>query len=1295
MKLRRNFRSIGSVLLRWFLALSLIPLLSVSWYVYDQTFKSVMKMQEVKLEERAETETKRIEEHFAEIKKDLGYWAQSPDRQDFLRQLMSARGNQSAELFTRSADYQKLDKSAPALRIDKLRVYYENIYDIFLIDAEGNILYTAGKEADMGTNLQSGLLASTRFARAFRATLDDGQVHFSDIEHYSPSKETIVGFMTAPMYGPSGEMIGVMALQLNMNRFLAGVTENYNGFYGYLVGEDGLLRSKRTNPNEVLKRRINTRVFWNWHDEHVASQTFPDDTEEGATLYVGPDGDKVLGEHHHIELMGIKWAYISEVDEAQLMREPYALAKTIALFTLLAAVLIIMAAIMIARRITKPIRKLSDASLNYMNGEKGVHVDLSAEDEIGEFGSVFNALMEKQEFDEKQLSYLTQKTQKTLDELKEQKYALDAHAIVAITDVKGTITFVNSKFEEISGYKSDELLGKNHRILNSGVHEIAFWKEMYHKVSHGEIWHEEVCNLNKKGEVYWVDTTIVPFMGKNEKPQSYIAIRTDITERKKIEAQLIEAKELAESSVRVKSEFLATMSHEIRTPMNGVLGMLGLLSYSNLDETQRHQLRVASNSANSLLGLINDILDFSKVEAGKMELELIEFNLRDELGEFIEAISFKAQEKGLELILDTTRLGRTSVITDPGRLRQILTNLVGNAVKFTHRGEVLITVRLEALDEHHGRLLIDVRDSGIGIAADKIDTLFESFSQADNSTTRKYGGTGLGLAIVKKLCELMNGRVWITSVEHKGSTFHVDIGVGLGAMSSMAIPNISVEGKSVLVVDDNETNRAVVRAQLELWGMEVYEAEDPIIGFDMCQIRIAKGVVPPYDVALLDMQMPNMDGADLGVEIRNIPQCDAMKMVMMTSLGSRNDAGRFAQIGFDAFFAKPTTTKDLLNALKVLFDEGEALEGANPLVTKDYLGTLADESAQVQWPSHTRLLLVEDNPTNQIVAQGMLEMIGLNADVANNGLEALEEMQLALETVPYTLILMDCQMPEMDGYAASTAIREGRAGEEYINIPIVAMTANAMAGDREKCLISGMSDYVSKPISLSTLKSMLIKWIDGGIPASAPAPKSSRNSAKNEEEVHKLKVWDEADALKRLGGKKELLQKIMQSFRDESSKLIKELYEAIVQHDLPSIQLHAHSIKGSASNVSAQQLQALAKMMEYAAKNGDKSVLKEGYVNLEKAMQEVCALFEKELTQESKSVVRKKRLDPLQMAIKLQNLKREIEQGSFIDTDTSKLFGDYDNELFSAQMKHLKNHIDRFNTSEALALLETMTAELE
>lgn len=1391
--------SLKTTLVFWFLILSILPIVAISWYGYAHTVQSVQEMQRNKLTDSATLNIETLKSRFYEAVRDLESWTK----------------------------LKKLDQET----LTTLAQQYDYIYDLFLIDLEGNIHTTVAHESDLGTNLQTGPYSKTRFAECYRKTLSDGKAHFSDLEFYSPSNNVLTGFITQPLRDSSGKMVGVMGLQLNMEVLFGSMSLKSRGLHQYLVGVNGLLRTPYENTDEVLQRRINTEAFWNWYKEHGLHRTFLDTMIEEAILYKGPNGNMVLGEHRSIDLLGVRWAHISEMDESEVMGIPQRLFERLLLFAGFMLVTVIVTAIIIARHIVKPITQISRAGQEYINGNKKVTVALDVKNEIGQFGEVFNAFLEKQSDDEKKLDYLAKKAQKTLDELKEQKYALDAHSIVAITDVKGTITFVNPKFEEITGYSKEELLGKNHRILNSGYHSPEFWKEMYHTVSHGKIWQAEVCNIAKNGDLYWVDTTIVPFMGEDGKPVSYIAIRTDITERKAIQDSLNEAlalqkavfenagvsiiitdvyglitgfnaaaemitgysanemigkqtpailhkvdevvqraqelseelgeeiepgfkvfviksdynmpnthewtyvhkegreipiylnvtalheadgttsgymgiasdvslfkeaqhqmrlaKEEAESSARVKAEFLATMSHEIRTPMNGVLGMLGLLEHTKLDETQRHQIKVASNSANSLLGVINDILDFSKVEAGKMELEMIEFNLRDELGEFIEAIAFRAQEKGLELILDTTQLSRTAVITDPGRLRQILINLISNAVKFTHRGEILVKVILEEVDSKTGRLRIDVRDSGVGIAADKIDKLFQSFSQADNSTTRKYGGTGLGLAIVKKICELMDGNVWITSVEGEGSTFHIELGVGLGERSALSIPSVSVADKTVLIVDDNETNRSVLRTQLEMWGMKVYETEDPAIALDYCNVRIVQGHIPPYDVAILDMHMPYIDGADLGEEIRNIDECDAMKMVMMTSLGARNDTQRFAQMGFDAFFAKPTTTNDLLKALKVLFDEGSVLETASSLAT------LQDGMGEVQWPQNTRLLLVEDNPTNQIVAQGMLEMIGLEADIANNGQEALESMQLAVDIAPYTVILMDCQMPEMDGYSASTAIREGRAGEAYKEIPIIAMTANAMEGDREKCLIAGMSDYVSKPINLGLLKAALIKWLKVTTVILQPSSPKVNEPARFEERHSTLKRWDKADALGRLGGKKELLYKIMQSFVDEANRMMEALEKAVKSGDLANAQLHAHSIKGSSGNVSAQQLQALAKTMEFAAKNGDKRILKEGFLNLEEEMKQVCSLFEKELSAEVKSAVRKKRIDSLQIAIKLQNLKKEIEAGAYIDTEALDIFGDYADEEFTARMGVLKGHIDRFDTPEALALLETVMSGLE
>lgn len=407
-----------------------------------------------------------------------------------------------------------------------------------------------------------------------------------------------------------------------------------------------------------------------------------------------------------------------------------------------------------------------------------------------------------------------------------------------------------------------------------------------------------------------------------------------LQESKELNQKLLIAKEAAEASTLAKSQFLASMSHEIRTPMNGVMGMLQLLEHSALNDSQRNNVSIAQNSANSLLSLINDILDFSKIEAGKMDFENIAFDLRHEMDVFIKIMVFKAQEKGLDLILDTTQLPpQGMIISDPGRLRQIVTNLVSNAIKFTTKGKITLTLALKTEDPTHGRLYIDVTDTGIGIAQEKIESLFEMFTQADGSTTRQYGGTGLGLAIVKKLSKLMGGTVSATSTIDEGSTFSV---------------NILVELADPSIVNKKQK-----------------DSKSPII----------------------DQENP-------------------------------------------------------------------------------------------QWPSNTKILLVDDDPVNQMVAEELLKVIGLDTHTASNGAHALEILA-QIQDKSYTLIFMDCQMPVMDGYEATSAIRNGKAGEQYKNIPIIAMTANAMAGDREKCLLWGMNDYISKPIDINELQSALEKWIFG------------------------------------------------------------------------------------------------------------------------------------------------------------------------------------------------------------------------
>lgn len=1084
----KGFTSLNHSLVLWFLLLSLLPLILVSSMSYQQAKDSLTIAASESLEESSNLSIHFIQNWFEYRLMDLNVQAESVANAELLAILIQGfkQSDKPLNEYVKSYDW-ALRTDANAGQLAQLSRRYDYIYDLFLIDEKGNILYSVAKESDLGTNLFNGAYANTLFAKTVKTSLENGIATFSDLERYEPSNNTIAGFIAAPLLDEFGGKIGVFAIQIRFDRVLDLLNQSkkkQTSLTHYLVGKDGLLRTSiYDNQHEILNRGINTEQLKLWTDEHTAQENGQavesDDQDEEAFYYMGPDGQQVLGIHQMLRLPGVSWVLISEVDEAEALAAANWLGRVIFLLVLLTVFIVIALAIFRARRITRPIIALADISSKVAAGELNQRVDIKSNNELGKLADAFNDMLEKRQLQEEESQKKSREIQQTLSELAEQKFALDQHSIVAITDIKGNITFANSKFCEISGYRNDELLGQNHRILNSGQHDIKFFRNMYQTIGNGKVWHAEVCNKAKDGHLYWLDTTIVPFVDDDNKPKSYIAIRTDITERKKAEKELIKARDDAESAFQAKGEFLASMSHEIRTPMNGVLGMLNLLTKTELDTVQAHRVTIAQSSAKALLGLINDILDFSKVEAGKLELEIIEFNLRSMLGEFAEASGLQAQAKGLELILDVTKVEQSIVKGDPGRLRQVLNNLVGNAIKFTKHGEIIIRAKLSDHDEHKYRLDLEITDTGIGIPEEKIEHLFDTFSQVDASTTRKYGGTGLGLSIAKKISELMGGDVSISSKVGEGSSFSVHVLLGKSEHEQLVMPTVDISKLNLLVVDDNVTNREVLREQLEHWGATVDEAEDGTSALALIEKRLEENEKPFYDIALLDMQMPGMNGEELGKKISEQKKFSSMRLVMMTSMTYRNDLSHLAASGFSAYFPKPATTEDLFGALSVVSSGGEALEHAGPLVTHDYLQTLIDsnDTKDIVWPKSTRVLLVEDNQVNQIVAVSTLEVLGLSADVAGNGLEALQALECAPEDAPYTLVFMDCQMPEMDGFEASRRIRAGAAGERYDTVPIIALTANAMKEDKERCIDAGMSDYLAKPFEEKQMKEKLKEWL--------------------------------------------------------------------------------------------------------------------------------------------------------------------------------------------------------------------------
>jgi len=652
---------------------------------------------------------------------------------------------------------------------------------------------------------------------------------------------------------------------------------------------------------------------------------------------------------------------------------------------------------------------------------------------------------------------------------------VNQHSIVAITDTAGTITHVNEKFCDISGYTRDELIGSNHRILNSGHHDKEFFNDMFMSITKGETWQGDICNKNKKGHKYWVDSTISPILDAYGKVESYIAIRSDISLIKSAQESLILAKHSAEESMQTKSDFLANMSHEIRTPMNGVLGMINILKSTELNDNQHKKLGMAHESAQSLLSIINEILDFSKIESGNLDIEEVSFNIKTLLGDLGDSYGLRLEEKQLELIIDCRDVQTPMVLGDPGRIRQIINNLLGNAIKFTEKGEITIKAALTPIkDQHnHYQLHCSVTDSGVGISGETIEKLFTPFTQADSSTTRKYGGTGLGLSISKKLCQLMQGDIQARSELGKGSTFEFNIQLKAGAQSTTAPFDLNISETRILIVDDNPTNLEVLSSQLHLWGAQVVKAKGGQEALKCLQNN-------DFSLAILDMQMPDMDGAELGQLIRKNRHYDAIKLVMMTSMSHRGDASYFASLGFEAYIPKPVSTNDLQKALAVLKEDKQALKNATPLVTTHYLHELENPAPSI--PDKCRILLVDDVAINLEVVKCLLEDTSAIIDTACNGVEAIELLTVMDKEAAYDAILMDCQMPEMDGYQAAIAIRKGDAGQLNTQIPIIAMTANALSHDKQKCLDSGMNDYISKPVDPDTLFEKLHAWIKPSAP---------------------------------------------------------------------------------------------------------------------------------------------------------------------------------------------------------------------
>ncbi|MBL4585084.1 MAG: PAS domain-containing protein, partial [Pseudomonadales bacterium] len=894
-------------LIVWFLMLSLFPLTIVSGIAYLQS-ETAMRADTVKaLTERTALQADFISNWFGYRFRDLRAQTENKANINFLQSLRAGlkESGQSIGEFVGGQHWEHIT-SEQKHHLYSLSRIYDDYYDIFLIDPAGNILFSVARESDLGTNLFTGPYKDTRFSATVSKSLSTGRALFSDLERYGPSGGSIAGFLTSVLSDDNGKIIGIYAVQIEVDRIneeIATRSENSTEI-SYLIGSDQILRSAFGDDDDAaLSLKIDTAQSAQWKQMH---DDFADPEHKSiqAMAYIGPKGQYVLGVHHAITLGNIQWGLISEIDEAQAFAPARKVAQVTAGLVGLVFIVVIIIAITLAQRLVNPLKKLVEVTESVAKGQLDHQVELGLSNEIGVLGDAFNEMLKVRRGYEVEIHEQHRQMKQALDELAEQRFALDQHSIVSTTDLRGTIIFVNDKFVEVSGYTREQLIGQNHRIVNSGFHPTEFFAAMYDCITAGNVWKGEFCNIAEDDLIYWVDCTIVPIMGTDNNPKGYISIRTDITARRLSEekaqwlnhathvkfniidalstqtpleerlddaidetfaltglklrgkggvfvldkegeelslcalrgdfgapfvrneikrssgdggaweaaesgdvivrgncselhrydhngpdvelhghytiplisidlqgkkrttgvlffytepdpvvddqrvALLLEIGELfsnaimrdsvidsyleatreAEAASLAKSDFLANMSHEIRTPMNGVLGMLNLLQNSDLSARQFHQAKLARTSAEALLSLINDILDFSKIEAEKLDLESIDFDLRQMLGDFSESMALQAQSKGLELILDVTDIKTSHVRGDPGRLRQLLVNIVGNAIKFTETGEIVIRIGLKDADESGMLVYGYVSDTGIGIPQDKISSLFEAFS---------------------------------------------------------------------------------------------------------------------------------------------------------------------------------------------------------------------------------------------------------------------------------------------------------------------------------------------------------------------------------------------------------------------------------------------------------------------------------------------------------------------------------------------------------------------------------------
>jgi two-component system sensor histidine kinase/response regulator len=843
----------------------------------------------------------------------------------------------------------------------------------------------------------------------------------------------------------------------------------------------------------------------------------------------------------------------------------------------------------------------------------------------------------------------------------------------------------NRALQEMLGYSEKELGRLERWDEISHPDDRASSAERYAEMVQGKReksqWEQRL--IRRDGRIVVTNVRFFLLRDTEGRPQYVAALQEDITDRKRLQAELVTAKEIAEAATKAKSDFLANMSHEIRTPMNAILGMTHLALKTDMTPKQHDYLTKTKSAAQSLLGIINDILDFSKVEAGKLDLEKTDFRLEDVLENVSSVVSQKAHDRNLEFLLATQQDLPVDLVGDPLRLGQILINLVNNAVKFTENGEIVVAVSLAEKAFDRVNLKFSVRDSGIGMTPEQTGRLFQAFSQADSSTTRKYGGTGLGLSISKRLVEMMDGNIWVESNRGMGSAFHFTAWFGIGSGKTkrrLMIPGIA--GIRVLVVDDNQQAREILTDSLTRLGLR---AQSVSSGEDAIRELVSADTLVPYALVMMDWQMPDMDGLETsrlikkGGRLKNVP-----KVVMVTAFGREDIRAQAEQIRIDGYLLKPVTPSTLFDTLVEMFGNvGQEREPSRLLRAE----TTSHDATGI------RVLLVEDNELNQQVASELLESAGASVRIANHGGEAVKILTESEQPPPFDIVFMDLQMPEMDGFTATGLLR---AMPHLQQLPIIAMTAHALVEERQRCLEAGMNDHVSKPIEPDALFAALMRWAK---PQQGQGARAESRAANPTDDVTLPEIddVDVAGALSRVAGNKRLYRDLLVQFALRQAEVNSQIMAAIGSGDNKLAERILHNVKGVAGNIGLGGISGAAEKLERAVRERDSAVpaLAEEFSRVAnrqvQAIQTAMRNFKADPVAEE---VRSRRFDARAASVAIARLKALLESS---DGDAAESFVALEDTLGGicdkTRLSALRAAISEFDFDGARKKLDEITKE--